>query len=147
MMIIILLIISLVLNKRPMLYASVLAIVFGGVVFLIFPWISGLGMRQQIEKVITEGKNEGGFGKQKLVITSEAIIEENNAGESKYFWSSLDKLVDSSNYIFLYVGTLKALIIPHNSFADEEQCTEFVKLVEQYYSKAMGKSLPRFEWM
>lgn len=134
MLTMILLIISLFANKGSALYGTVLAIVFGALFFLIFPLFSGLGMRSQIEKIINEGKNKGVFGKQKTVIASEAITEENDAGEAKYFWTSVDKLVDSPNYIFLYVGALRALIIPRNSFANEEQYTEFVGLVEQYYS-------------
>jgi len=146
LIIIMALIISLSSSEGDILTNIIEPIIFGCIFFLIFPLISGLGMRKHVEKIIREGRNEGVFGKQIIDITPEAITQKNDAGESKYFWNSLDKLVTSPNYIFLYVSSLNAILFPRNSFKNEGHCTEFVELIEQYYSKATGKSLPRFTW-
>ena len=142
----ILFIITLSSNDISMAEKIIAPIIGGGAYFLVSPLLSGLGLRQQVKKMITEGKNEGLIGKNIVAISSEAITGENAAGEGKYFWNALDKLVVSPNYLFLYVGAVKAILIPRNSFNDEQQCDDFIDLIDQYYSEATGDSLPRFTW-
>jgi hypothetical protein len=122
--------------------AFLLSAVGGIVSFLVYPRIHEKNLREQLPKLLNEGKNEGVLGKQKIIITPEALINETPAGEQKVFWNSADKIAETNDYIFLYVGSMSAAIIPLSAFPSMEQKNAFLELVKQYYHASTGRTLP-----
>ncbi len=119
----------------------ILGVVVGILIFLAYPRMHEKNLRKQLSKVLKEGGNEGMIGKQKIVITPEAVINETPAGEQKAFWSSVDKIVETRDYIFLYVSSVSAAIIPRSAFPSDEQRNAFLELAKQYHSAATGRTL------
>jgi len=117
----------------------IVGIVVGIIAFLAYPRMHEQNLRKQLPKMLNEGGNEGVIGKQKIVITPEAVINETPAGEQKAFWSSVDKIVETSDYIFLYVSSMSAAIIPRSAFPSEEQRNAFLELAKQYHHSATGR--------
>ena len=132
-------------------YLGVISGLFAGIIgsvsyFFIFPSVNERGMRKNIRKAINEGKNDNVIGKHKISMSSESITEATIAGEANNFWSSLDKFVESADYLLLYLSALQAIIIPRHTFSSEKQCNDFIELVEGYYLEASNQPLHKVSW-
>jgi hypothetical protein len=117
----------------------IVGIIVGIIFFLAYPRMHEQNLRKQLPKMLNEGTNESVIGKQTIIITPEAVINETPTGEQKAFWSSVDKIVETSDYIFLYVSSVSAAIIPRSAFPSEEQRNAFLELAKQYHQSATGR--------
>jgi Ca2+/Na+ antiporter len=110
--------------------------------FFYYPRSIENNLRRQIPKMLRESENDDTVGRQKLSITPESMIGKGLKSEVKMLWDSLVKICVTANHIFIYVGAMKAAVIPQTAFPDSAKRDEFLQLVQQYYSNSTGKTLP-----
>ncbi|MBM3934707.1 MAG: YcxB family protein [SAR202 cluster bacterium] len=110
--------------------------------FLVFPRLSDQKLRKLLPKLMDEGKNDGVTGKQCINVTPEAIINRPSIGDHRVPWMSVERLVQTSDHVLIYVGSMSAAIIRLNFFATDEDLLAFIETIKRYYGAATGKSLP-----
>ena len=78
--------------------------------------------------------NENGviIGEKKLAFQSDGIYETHHLGTCFYKWTAVEAIEEYHGDLYIFVDKLVALIIPANSFADEQEKNELKALVKNY---------------
>ena len=107
-------------------------------IFLIgFPIVASLTwlstrftMRRFINKILKEEKPEKGqLGKHRVVLSDAGIVESTAVNESSRTWAGIDRVEQNSDYIFVYVAPIQAIIIPKRAFRDLSATEAFVDFI------------------
>ena len=107
--------------------ASILAVLIFIIVMLvfnklIFPFIIKLSLKG--------GKNDF-IGKQTLTLYDDFMEDGNSQMTSRINYTSVEKICYEYDCFFIYLGTIKAIIIPVASFSDTTQRDEFITIMKQ----------------
>jgi len=86
--------------------------------------------RKRIKRMLEEKSNDGLIGEIVLEIDGENIKIINNSGESKYYIKSIKNIIEDKEYIFIYINSVAAIIIPLEVFKDNEDKERFKELLE-----------------
>jgi hypothetical protein len=137
-------IVSLIFLIVPFVFAKVSEIPFVHwmIVFLIiyliwmlyYPKYFASLTKKRLQKIINEGKNLSLFGERTISLNEDGIVESSKAGESKTNWSVVERVDETGKYIFIYVSSVNAYIVPTRAFADLNQKKEFVDMLKQHCS-------------
>jgi hypothetical protein len=76
-----------------------------------------------------EGKNKGMLGRHEITIHDDNILEKNDSVSLEFRWTAIEKIVKTEKYIFVYVSSVSALLIPQRSFMNNTAYDEFYKLI------------------
>jgi hypothetical protein len=76
-----------------------------------------------------EGKNKGMLGRHEITIHDDNILEKNDSVSLEFRWTAIEKIVKTEKYIFVYVSSVSALLIPQRSFMNHTAYDEFYKLI------------------
>src|SRR6185436_8528280 len=95
-------------------------------------WLSTrITVRRFINKTLKEERPERGqLGKHKVVLSETGLVESTVVNESSRTWAGIDRIEQDSNYIFIYVAPLMAIIIPKRAFKDVAAAKAFYELSE-----------------
>lgn len=85
--------------------------------------------RKRIKRILEEKSNEGLIGERVLEIDGENIKITNDSGESKFYIKSIKNIIEDKEYIFAYINSVSAIIIPLQAFKDNEDKERFKKLL------------------
>jgi hypothetical protein len=99
--------------------------------FVFYPRFFKWTVRKRVSKMINEGNNKGTVGVHELTLTPEEIIETGEMGESRIKWDIVQKIHTTDKHIFIFIGAMKALIIPKRSFTNEEGCREVLRVIKE----------------
>lgn len=95
--------------------------------------ISGISWKYRTSKSFYKkfytGKDKGMIGEIELTISSEGIFEKSEAGDTKIKWSGVEKIEQNEQYVFVYIGSLMAYVIPKRTFPNESALQEFYSLL------------------
>ena len=119
-------------NGALALWNYVFALLFGVIVFVLLPTRLRARLKQNTRKMLAEGDNRAVLGPQSLTASPEGLLLESRAGESKFRWSSIVKIAQNDDYIFLYIGAANALVIPKKAFSPPEIQQEFLDFVRAH---------------
>lgn len=87
-------------------------------------------MRHFINKMLREEKPERGqIGKHKVVLSDAGLVESTAVNESSTTWQGLDRIEQNTDYLFVYVGPIQAIIIPKRAFKDAAATEAFVEFI------------------
>ena len=101
---------------------SVLWIIFTKTIYL--KWL-----RKYIEKVKKSGKLS--YSKENtLIFDDESFIEIASENESKIKYSMIERIVETEKYVYVFIGSTQALIIPLTAFSDDSERTQFLEFIE-----------------
>jgi hypothetical protein len=91
-------------------------------------WLSTrITMRRFINQILKEEKPEKGqLGKHRVVLSDAGIVESTVVNESSRTWAGIDRVEQNSDYIFIYVAPIQAIIIPKRAFKDVAAAEAFV---------------------
>ena len=94
-------------------------------------WLSTrITVRRFINKTLKEERPEKGqLGKHKVVLTDTGLVESTAVNESSRTWAGIDRIEQDSNYIFVYVAPIQAIIIPKRAFRDLSAIEAFVDFI------------------
>lgn len=66
---------------------------------------------RQSKKMLKEGKNDGLLGEQQMTLSEDGIVYLAN-GESQVKWPGIKKVVEDSDFFYLYNSSISAYILP-----------------------------------
>jgi YcxB-like protein len=69
-----------------------------------------------------------------LIFSETGIFTKDKYAEVKYNWISIVKKEENSDYFFLYVSSIQALLIPKRALRSEDERLRFIKLLSQHIS-------------
>ncbi|WP_206698730.1 YcxB family protein [Leptospira stimsonii] len=81
-----------------------------------------------LNKMIREGRNNGMIGKQKITLTDDSLNVETEFHSSRFKLGSINQIVETTEYIFLYLTSMSALVIPQPAFRNSKK-DEFLEKV------------------
>ncbi len=107
-------------------------------VLLMPRWFYASG-RRNARQMYTEGGSPLGLGHQELVATPEGIELRFDKSRHFYDWSLVDKVVHGPHHTFIYIGSVNAVVIPHNT-SDAVKREQLVSWIVR--SLPLGRTLP-----
>lgn len=85
--------------------------------------------RKRIKKMLKEKGNEGLIGENVLEIDENNIKVTNDSGENTIYVKSIKNIVENDEYIFIYINSISAIIIPIKVFKSTEEKENFNSLL------------------
>lgn len=101
----------------------------------VYPVLRRKAVERQARRLYSEGKNRDVIGNHILAIDKDGVTEISDVSESHIAWRGVEKIEENDKYVFLYIGSLIAHIIPKRAFLNKQEETEFTQLARTYYSE------------
>lgn len=109
-------------------YSDALPGVLTLVPVLIFGGFTGLANRK-MSRYYYEGKNDM-LGSRILKINKNGVHEETDSSESSYHWDVVSEITSDKKYIYIFLGRLKAYIVPRSYFGSTEAVDSFIEQLQ-----------------
>jgi hypothetical protein len=77
--------------------------------------------KNSLEKFVSQPENQSFFNRATLNITDAGITSQDDISEAKYNWNAITKKTETQDYIYLYLNTAQAIVIPKRILAEEEK--------------------------
>lgn len=87
--------------------------------------------KRRIIKMINEGDNSSIYGMQSITLTDTGIEQESHTGESRTAWHAIERIDETEEYIYIYIGTMNAYLVPNRAFEDDAQRAEFLRILRE----------------
>ncbi len=94
---------------------------------LLFP----RALRSMVRRQFSEGTNRSIIGPRTLVLTDQGLSEQSSAGELQTKWQSVERVASNDRYLFIYLSSVSAHVIPRDAFGAPEQLEQFLTAIEQ----------------
>ena len=85
--------------------------------------------RKRIRKMLKENSNEGLIGEKVLEIDGDNIGVKDDSGENNINIKSIKNIIEDEEYIFIYVNSVAAIIVPIRVFENKEDKEKFKLLL------------------
>ncbi|UKS28418.1 YcxB family protein [Paenibacillus sp. HWE-109] len=121
--------ILLLLFKLPFVFSLCWGI-FGGGLACVFSY---LNMKKRVMSY--PDSKEGILGERTVEINEIGIHQLNSVSQSSYKWSGVRSVEQDERYIFVFVDSIMAYIIPKRSFGSEGESLEFFRQAQNYLAK------------
>jgi hypothetical protein len=113
-------------------FAIIVSVLAGVIAFALYPQSNRKSTIKRIRKVLSEGNNNALLGRQVVSLSPEGVFIKNQAAESKFIWSAVDKIAENDKHVYLYTSSINALVIPKNCFQSEKEKQEFLEYINKY---------------
>ncbi|XDD49456.1 YcxB family protein [Leptospira sp. WS92.C1] len=90
-------------------------------------------LRSNVKKMLQDNKNNGMLGRQTIDIKEDLFKVETDWSSSQFKLGSVNTIVETDQYLFLYLTSIHALIIPVNIFKNDEK-EIFLKKMKTFIS-------------
>lgn len=87
--------------------------------------------KRRILKMIDESDNSSIYGMQSITLTDTGVEQESNTGESKTSWNGIERIDETKEYIYIYIGAMNAYLVPNRAFDDDAQRAEFLRILRE----------------
>jgi len=94
--------------------------------------------KKNILKFYMKDENKKMLGKHQIEFNNEYIEENGDFGNIKRKWSGVHKIISINNYIFIYLDSIMAFVIPKDSFPSNKDMEKFLETVKNYISSSIG---------
>ena len=111
-------------------FAYILSMIAGAAIFFIYPFLNRVSIIRRTQKLLSEGDNEAVLGPQTITVSPEGLFCKTRVSESTLKWSSIVKVAEDDDYIFVYIGAVNAVIIPKEAFSTDEAEQGFLDLID-----------------
>ena len=91
-----------------------------------YPKYANWEIKTRAKKMLQEGNNENMFDKRSLILTEEGIKETSSIANSKINWDKIISLDETDDYIYIYISSISAYIIPKRVFKDKTEQKLFI---------------------
>lgn len=99
---------------------------------LFYPRYFKSSARKRIDKMVDEGKNTSMFGKHVITLDEDGMLETTAKGESKISWDAVEKVEETDGYIYIYISSVNAYVIPVRAFESEGHRNGFLDTLKKY---------------
>ncbi|MCL2617161.1 MAG: YcxB family protein [Defluviitaleaceae bacterium] len=116
-------------------FSDVFFLAFG--MFVAFMWVIMYpryekdGYTKAVRKFIREGKANDFIGSQKLSLKSDFIEEVTRSSTSQTRYEAVERVGRGYGCFFVYIGAIKAIIVPVAAFSDEGQAGKFLDILKE----------------
>jgi len=129
-------------NNELTLISIILALLGGGVMFIIYPYTYRALYKRRLRAMLSEGDNKPILGRQVVSISPEGLFSKTQAGESKINWPAVNKVVQSDTAVYLYISAANAIAIPKKAFPTGQELQEFLDEVDTYRTQSGENDQP-----
>lgn len=100
--------------------------------FVYYPKYTNWEIKRGIMKMLEEGDNENLLNHRKLTLRVDGIqqISEHNVVNTP--WEQIDSIWETEDYLFLYISSLSAYIIPKRAFNSKEDQEDFFNEIKTH---------------
>lgn len=120
-------------TEIPMWYWVTIFGIVSVVWFIYYPKYFNWEMTRRVKKMLSEGSNENILNRRKIILSDEGILEKSLIGESNVSWNQVDKVEESNEYIYIYISSISAHIIPKRIFKDENEKQMFIREISKHH--------------
>lgn len=106
-----------------------IGIIWGVIMFWVYPYISRFFYIRQIKGKLSESENKPFIGPQATSLSTEGIIERSQGVETKISWSSIQKIIQNDDYVFISLNAFQTSVIPKRAFPTESSLQEFLDYI------------------
>lgn len=113
--------------------------IFGisSVVWLIFyPKYANWEMKKRLKKMLEEGSNENLFNRRKIILTDQGLSQVSPTGETNVKWDSIVSIEETDEYIYIYISSVSAHIIPKRVFKDVNEQKLFIDEISKHINNS-----------
>lgn len=87
----------------------------------------------------TEKKNKAIFVKRTISIEDDHLLVTSTAGESKTNWNTLEEVIKTEDYIFIYLSSVNIYPVPKTAFESEEEFNLFFKTMNNKLTEVTNR--------
>lgn len=103
---------------------------------LYFPWAYRRRLQKIVAGMVNEGQNRGLFGRHRVTISPEGVVDSGKLGQSSTAWRAVERVVAAGEHAYIYTNAIGAVIVPRRAFAGPAEFEEFVRTARGYHEKA-----------
>ncbi|MCK6475064.1 MAG: YcxB family protein [Planctomycetes bacterium] len=107
---------------------------------LYYPFLYRKQLNQAMKTVLAEGKNLGLIGPHAVRITPEALYLRDAYRSSSIRWPAVEQIVRGRGYLYLYIASTQAAIVPERAFSSQKAFFEFCSRTIDYHGAAQESS-------
>lgn|GEM_PF-3619525 len=116
----------------------VAGIFIASIAVFFYPQMFRARYRRLVRRLMKEGKNRGQLGTHLMSLNAKEILRRNDHGYVGYYWTTVEKIAETNDHVFVFVGPVNALVIPKRCL-DTQQNRVFVELLHEYQADSAGK--------
>lgn len=103
---------------------------------LLYRFSAYRNIKESVERFEKEGRNKGIWGRNRLTLNEDEMLETSAIGESRTLWTGVERIAQNKDYIFIYITAVSAFIIPKRAFKDNQEAEGFYSAARTYHEKA-----------
>lgn len=97
---------------------AIIAALFGAGWVAATPSVTRWSQRRQLRRIADEGVANGTFGRHRVVLTDEGILDSAEGFDWLIHWDAVERVEDGGNALLVYNGLHSFLAIPLHAFPD-----------------------------
>lgn len=97
-----------------------------------YPKYADKTLRKKISKMLKEGKSKSLLGQMKMTISENGIWNVYAHTESKSSWDVVERIVVTTKYVYIYIGSVAAYIVPFRAFSVAEEKSQFIDALTNF---------------
>ncbi len=101
---------------------------------IFYPKYANWEIKRRVKKMLEEGSNENLFNRISLVLTEKGITGVSSIGESNISWDKIVSLEETKDYIYIYISSVSAHIVPKRVFKNSNEQKEFINKISEQIS-------------
>lgn len=109
----------------------VVTVIFAFLWIVLYPKVMTNSLSKTTLKFIKEGKANDFIGQQSIELTEDYIEDSNSSIVSKIKYSTVERISFGHDLFYIYIGAIKAIVIPVSAFKDKEQQNDFFKILSK----------------
>jgi hypothetical protein len=105
------------------------------ILFVIWRILEFLTIRIVLWRALTSEKNKSIICEHTMSLTDDALIETTAFNEGRNLWKGVHRVVDTADYIYIYLSVHSAHIIPKRAFPDADSARYFYERARKLHSE------------
>lgn len=94
---------------------------------------------RNVGKLVDEEKDSEMLGHHSILLNEDVMIEKSSLNESKTEYSTIQDIVETKEYVYIYLSSVMAFIVPKRCFKDSSESKDFIDNLKEKKSKALNK--------
>lgn len=75
--------------------------------------------------MLAEGHNRAMIGHKKVELSQEGVSYKGTGSEGKASWATVERIAQDETYIYIYLSSIMAVIVPKRAFPNPEASNEY----------------------
>jgi hypothetical protein len=93
-------------------------------------------LKHVVREMLDEAQNRGLLGKKHLELTPREITVSDGQESQSTRWQAVERIEESSDAIYIYYGSMEAILIPRRAFPSDEAWKGCAKTARAYFADA-----------